>query len=88
MLSIKHPNFFQFQLFVYHDVLGVSTFVDYSVWPLDPDILKPKPLTVSACCKFIIQNKIFIRRTENVPEQRARFDKIFIVRNVMNFHQQ
>ena len=58
----------------------------YSVWPLDPDILKPNPLMVSACCKLIIQNKIFIRR--NVPEQRARFDKIFIVRNVMNFHQQ
>ena len=68
--------------------LRVSTFVDYSVWPLDPDILKPKPLTVSACCKLIIQNKIFIRRNENVPDQRARFDKIFIVRNAMNFHHQ
>ena len=68
--------------------MGVSSFVAHSVWPLDPDILKPKPLTVSACCKLIIRNKIFIRRTENVPEQRALFDKIFIVRNVMNFHQQ
>ena len=80
--------FFYFQLLVNHDFLRLSSFVDYFVWPLDPDILKPKPLTVSACCKLIIRNKIFIRRTENVPEQRALFDKIFIVRNVMNFHQQ